>query len=566
MKKTAKIFTALSVIFLFNTVHADVTYSWKAPYAGAVSFTVHNRGTEPVAINQINFSTAAMIVSPYGALNTSTVNISANETNGFEVYSLNYSAGDKPQPYMLAPGADADFTGMIGSVTGPFSVGMTVKDVKINGLAINDDAACKDSACNDPTPGYRVTGYYTDWDQYARKYNATDIPVTHANTINYAFIDADKQGNVILLDTNSDYKQLTTIGNLQRSYPYLQTFLSFGGWTKSANYSDLFTNPDARANFIKNAIAAMRETGFNGIDLDWEYPVSGTRIVSGSSEIHVAGKPEDAANLAAFLTELRVALNVAEKQDGKKYYISIAAPAGSDKINAIKAADPTAWGRVAKAIDYLNLMSYDFHGAFDYKEGSPYSIADYQAAIKIDPRDPTNADPLLKTYDVTTAVELYKSVGFTSKQIILGIPAYGRMENLATEPTTANQYGLYQPLAAGTPAGEYDDWQSGNTGIFDYKCIVDQTKCGGAGSSLLAGIKTLDAAARVDLTTNAMMAFAYIPTKKQFISYDDAQSVKAKTQWAKQQGLGGVMFWTFSGDLPVTESASLIATAKTELQ
>lgn len=37
----------------------------------------------------------------------------------------------------------------------------------------------------------------------------------------------------------------------------------------------MLPNSGYRKNFIKNAIKAMRETGFNGIDLDYEFPVVG---------------------------------------------------------------------------------------------------------------------------------------------------------------------------------------------------------------------------------------------------------------------------------------------------
>lgn len=57
--------------------------------------------------------------------------------------------------------------------------------------------------------------------------------------------------------------------------PYLNAYLSFGGWTLSKEFSPMLPNSGYRANFIKNAIKAMRETGFNGIDLDYEFPVVG---------------------------------------------------------------------------------------------------------------------------------------------------------------------------------------------------------------------------------------------------------------------------------------------------
>ena len=43
----------------------------------------------------------------------------------------------------------------------------------------------------------------------------------------------------------------------------------------SENFTEMADNPSYRAKFVKNAIKFMRETNFNGIDIDWEYPVAG---------------------------------------------------------------------------------------------------------------------------------------------------------------------------------------------------------------------------------------------------------------------------------------------------
>lgn len=558
----------MSALLAVGCAQANVVYQWSAPYQGAEQLELVNNGDADVTINNIEFNTSATAASPYGTLaNNATIAHAAMEGLPFNHYTVTYT-DDKP--FVLAAHQSANLTFSYSSVAegAPFAVGTTVAGVKVNGNSVVLDGMCQGDACKNPTPGYRMIGYYTDWDQYARKYNATDIPVTKANTINYAFIDTDKQGNLILLDPNSDYKQLTTIGNLQAKYPYLQTFLSFGGWSKSYNFSDLAADPTARANFVKNAVAAMREVGFNGIDIDWEYPVVGTRVVgSGGAETPVAGKAEDAKNYALLLTELRAALDKAGQEDGKTYYISIAVGAGFDKIDALTKADATAWSQMAKAVNYLNLMTYDFHGAFDYNADNPAtSVADFHAAMALDSElDPTAKDALLKTYNIESAVAEFEQVGFKPEQMVLGIPAYGRMENVTQ---LGDSYGLYQSLVQGIPAGEYDDWQSGPTGVFDYKCIVDHATCGGQGATLLANLQSISQTTRDALTKDAVMPFAYIDQAGhyQFISYDDNVSTATKTQWAKAHHFAGVMFWSFSGDLPADNDRSLVNAAYQQLK
>jgi chitinase len=54
------------------------------------------------------------------------------------------------------------------------------------------------------------------------------------------------------------------------------------------------------------------------------------------------------------------------------------------------------------------------------------------------------------------------------------------------------------------------------------------------------------------------------PDKSEIIGYDDAESIKLKTDWANKRGLRGVFFWQVDGDRmpdgsnPLQEAAQLI--------
>lgn len=50
--------------------------------------------------------------------------------------------------------------------------------------------------------------------------------------------------------------------------------IGLGGWNDSAGgkYSRLVNNPSARRKFILHAVDFIRQHGFDGLDLDWEYP------------------------------------------------------------------------------------------------------------------------------------------------------------------------------------------------------------------------------------------------------------------------------------------------------
>ena len=55
----------------------------------------------------------------------------------------------------------------------------------------------------------------------------------------------------------------------------IKVLMAIGGWNDSAGdkYSRLVNSPSARQRFIENVIQFIEKYGFEGLDLDWEYPV-----------------------------------------------------------------------------------------------------------------------------------------------------------------------------------------------------------------------------------------------------------------------------------------------------
>lgn len=51
--------------------------------------------------------------------------------------------------------------------------------------------------------------------------------------------------------------------------------IALGGWNDSEGdkYSRMVRTPEARKNFIDDAIRFIERYKFEGLDLDWEYPV-----------------------------------------------------------------------------------------------------------------------------------------------------------------------------------------------------------------------------------------------------------------------------------------------------
>ena len=131
----------------------------------------------------------------------------------------------------------------------------------------------------------------------------------------------------------------------------LKTLLSIGGWTWKESFPSATSTAANRKRFATSAVKLITDWGMDGIDIDWEYPVGGG--VEGNKT-----RPADKQNYTLLLAELRKELDAQGKADGKSYLLTIAAPAGPATYANLELE------KVARHIDWFNLMAYDFHGGW----------------------------------------------------------------------------------------------------------------------------------------------------------------------------------------------------------
>lgn len=135
-----------------------------------------------------------------------------------------------------------------------------------------------------PTPD-TVFCYYGSWATY-RQYNIENIDVTHCSHITYSFIGLNADGTVRILDDWADIglRGLSRFVALRKRNPKLKVLVAMGGWNEgSATYSDVFSDGKTRARLVESVHSFLVQWGFDGFDLDWEYP--GKRPGSRSSDI-----------------------------------------------------------------------------------------------------------------------------------------------------------------------------------------------------------------------------------------------------------------------------------------
>lgn len=230
---------------------------------------------------------------------------------------------------------------------------------------------------------------------YSNMHPYTPYELENVDIINHAFA---------LIDPTTHKLKLSGIENSVREIIKARSYgirvcLSIGGWGADG-FSQACATAETREVFIQSIIDAVQKYGYDGVDLDWEYP--------GSDAARIAKSSSDKANFTVLVKELRAALN---KINSKLL------------LTAAVASDTTYYNvpEVDKYLDYWNLMTYDF----SYKETG--SRARYDESLP----------------DTKQSVEAYINAKATPEKMILGVTF--RATKFAVE-SLGSTYGVGQTM------------------------------------------------------------------------------------------------------------------------
>ncbi|KAL8836526.1 MAG: hypothetical protein Q9170_002881 [Blastenia crenularia] len=289
------------------------------------------------------------------------------------------------------------------------------------------------------------------------------------------------------MDANgaSLYSRFTALKGKQNG---LQAWISVGGWSftdpgpSQKAFSNMASSQGNRAKFISGLMQFMSTYGFDGIDLDWEYPGADDR----------GGVKEDTANYVLLAQELRAAF-------GSKYGISMTLPTSYWYLQHFDLPG------IQQHIDWFNLMAYDLHGVWD-KESK--FVGPYVA-------------PHTNITEIDLGMDLLWRSGVTPDRVILGQGLYGRSFTLA-DPSCNTPNGVCK-FTGGANAGPC----SNAAGILDKQEIDDIVKK----NNLQPTWAHAEGVKWITWDSN------------QWVSYDDADTFKQKKDFANSRCLGGLMVW-----------------------
>lgn len=274
------------------------------------------------------------------------------------------------------------------------------------------------------------------------------------------------------------------MNKFKTTHPHLKVSLAIGGWNEgSLKYSKLAADPERRKKFVQNALQFIQKYSFDGLDLDWEYPTQRD------------GEPHDRENFSKLVVELKAAF--------KKYNLLLTSAIGAPPKIIDQAYEVKI---LSNHLDFLHIMCYDYHGAWDKKVGpnAPLSSTDDSLSVE-------------------HTIEQLINLGASPAKIVMGLPFYGRTF-IEHADGTAEENGFQGPYTR-------------ENGFMGYNEI-----CGAVQNDswvLSWDTKTAQAYARQEVPEKSM-------TK--VISYDTSRSIANKVRYGVRQDLGGFMIWSLDTD------------------
>jgi chitinase len=360
----------------------------------------------------------------------------------------------------------------------------------------------------------QIIGYYPSWQMYKR--GGLVVPATldyeKYTILNYSFFAPDSLGYLngtdawadsILLrgkidwgtSTNDYYFYHPNTSLIDIAHVWgVKVMVSIGGWTLSDYFPRIAADTVRRARFASECVRLLREYKFDGIDIDWEYP--------GYAE-H-SGTPEDKKNFTLLMQSIRDSIDTYGKKIKYKFLLTAAFGANRSQMENIE------WDKVKDLFDYMNMMTYDYSGT--WSEEANHQTALYEPAQGV-------------SGSLDGTIKMLAEYNVSPEKVNLGVAFYGR-----------------SLLMKGPEDGLYSKNHLKETDSLTYVTDIGMPQY----YDILLKMKHFTR--YWDDVAQAPYLLGNPGKRYTFVSYDDEQSVRLKSEYVMKKEAAGVIIWDITGD------------------
>ncbi|KAK6959684.1 acidic mammalian chitinase [Biomphalaria glabrata] len=373
--------------------------------------------------------------------------------------------------------------------------------INIRALSLVTIIACFGSAIG----AKKIFCYYSSFAQTRQSVgnflpeNINPFLCTH---IIYAFVDITSDGRDLRPFNRNDQGPNGLYARtlaLKLKNPALKILLAVGGWQiGSKPFIPMIKDEATRSTWIKNVVSYVRRHGFDGFDMDWEFPAT-----RGSA-------PEDKYRFTLLMKGLFEAFAKEAEISGKeKLLLTLAAASGTYYID--QSYEPS---KIIHYIDYMLLMSYNYHGQWE-------KVTGHHSGLYPHKNDPKNGEKAQLYQE--WSIDYWLNVGISKDKLIVGLPTYGMTFTLVDQ----SKHGIHAPSAGAGRMGDY----TREMGILSYYEICLNLK---------------SQAWKSEWIEDQQVPFAY--GGDQWAGYEDKKSIALKANNILNRDLAGAFVWSVEMD------------------